>query len=303
MDKKALISTAGAYVLWGFLPLYWQLLSGYSALFVLANRIIWSAIFTITLLAINKSLPALKATLKNKNMMKFLVPASIFVTINWGIYIYAVSSGMVQDASFGYYINPLFVGAFGILLFKERCTKYDLIAFALALTGVIYLIVQFGRIPYISLALGLSFTLYGACKKTLHMDSTLSVAIETLLFTPIALLFLIFSDVGKNAIGSLQPVHISLLIIGGMLTSIPIMLYTGGVNALPFLTVGFFQYISPTLMLIISFLQGESFQKTRIIGFVFIWIALIVFSVGMVKKYRDQKREDNNISGSPVKNN
>ena len=153
MNKKAMVFTAGAYVLWGFLPIYWQLLREFSALFVLAHRIIWSLVFTVVLLTITKSLPTLKATLKNKDKMKLLVPASIFVTLNWGIYIYAVSNGMVQDASLGYYINPLIVGAFGIVLFKERCTKYDLIAFALALTGTVYLIVQLGRIPYISLAL------------------------------------------------------------------------------------------------------------------------------------------------------
>ena len=284
MNKKAFLQTLTAYTMWGLLPLYWKLLHDFSSLYVLANRIVFSCLFASFLLLIRKSLPTLITTIRNKQIMKYLIPASILVTINWGVYIYAVSSGAIQDASFGYYINPLFVSAFGILVFKERYTKYNIAAFVLALLGVVYLIIQLGRIPYLSLALGLSFTLYGACKKYAHMDSILSVAIETLLITPIAILFLIFSNTGKDSLVLMTPTYVILFILSGVLTSVPLMLYANGVNELPFVTVGFLQYIGPTLMLIISLMEGEPFHREQFIGFSLIWAALIVFSIGMTKK-------------------
>ena len=284
MNKKAFLQTLTAYTMWGLLPLYWKLLHDFSSLYVLANRILFSAVFAVFLLFIRKSLPTLITTIRNKQLMKYLIPASILVTVNWGVYIYAVSSGAIQDASFGYYINPLFVSAFGILVFKERYTKYNIVAFILALIGVVYLIIQLGRVPYLSLALALTFTLYGACKKYAHMDSILSVAIETLLISPVAILFLMFSNTGKNSIVLLTPTLLFLFLLSGVFTSVPLMLYANGVNELPFITVGFLQYIGPTLMLIISLMEGEPFHREQLIGFSFIWAALIIFTVGMTKK-------------------
>ena len=286
MNKKSLLLVLTGYVIWGLLPLYWAMLSTFDALFILATRMVWSAILTFLLLVILKKLPALKALIADKQKMKFLVPAAFVITINWGVYIWSVSSGFVMDASLGYYMNPLAVFLCGIFVFKEKCGKLELFALVLAFLGVAFSTFQYGKFPFIALTLAISFAVYGILKKFAHADALCAICTETLLVTPFALLFLLFSPVSAQAFASMTTPLLLLCICTGVATALPMTLYSQGVNHLPFVTMGFLQYISPTLMLFIGLFQGEPFSLEQGICFGFIWAGLTLFTIGMVRRHK-----------------
>jgi chloramphenicol-sensitive protein RarD len=280
-DKKSLILTVGCYVIWGAMPAYWQLLIGVNSLLVLCGRILFSLVFTTGLLAITGRMKRFRDTLFDKEAMRSLVPAALFITVNWGLYIWAVNSGHVIECSLGYYINPLIAFVLGILLFRERCTKLQLTAVALALVGVLISVVTYGDFPFISFGLALSFAAYGAFKKKAHADPLAGIAVETLLITPIALVFsLFFMMDGIQAINTVEAV---LLVGAGILTAAPLVLYARSVNHVPFVIVAFFQYISPSMMLVYGIISGETPSISQLISLCFIGLGLVVFSIALVK--------------------
>ncbi|MDL2258838.1 EamA family transporter RarD [Eubacteriales bacterium OttesenSCG-928-K08] len=291
MNKKSLLKVISGYAMWGILPLFWALLSPLDSIFVLANRLLWSALFTTALLAVTKKLPLLKQTFKDKRVMKFLIPAAIVITCNWGVYIWSVSIGHVMDASLGYYMNPLAVALCGMLVFKEKCTKLELFALLLAAAGVIFSTIQLGKFPFVALILAISFAAYGTFKKFAHADSMASVAVETIIFAPFALLFIIFSPQGAASFAAMTPGLAVLCVCTGVVTAVPMILYSQGVNDLPFAVMGFMQYISPTLMLIVGIANGEPFTWMQAISFAFIWAGLVLYSVSLVRKEKQNKLE------------
>lgn len=284
MEKKYLLSVGIGYLMWGVLPLYWALLNNLDPIFVLSNRIIWSAGFTVLLLALNKRMGMLKATFRDWKQMKFLIPAAVAVTLNWGIYIWAVNDGRVMDASLGYYMNPLFVFLCGVLIFKEKCGKLEIIALGLALAGVLISTIQFGNFPFVALSLALSFVAYGVFKRFAQADGLTSVAVETLIVMPIMLVLVIFLPTSHASMSVMTAWQVALLVGAGVVTATPLVLYSLGVNKLPFIVVGFLQYISPTCMLIIGLAEGAPFGLAQAVSFGCIWAGLIVFSIGMHKK-------------------
>ncbi|HWR23305.1 MAG TPA: EamA family transporter RarD [Feifaniaceae bacterium] len=288
-DKKSLLMVLAGYVIWGVLPLYWHALSGIDPIVILCCRILMSAVCTTLLLLVTGRLNELWAVMRNKSLMKFLIPAAISVTVNWGVYIWAVSAGHVTDASLGYYMNPLVVFLFGTLIFKERCGKMELFALLLAAAGVLLSTLQYGAFPYIAITLAVSFALYGMFKKFAHVDGTVSIAVETIVLSPAALLFLGLSPQTQAAFQTATPLQFVFLLLAGIVTAAPLIMYTQGVNGLPFITMGFLQYVCPTLMLIVGVaVMGEPFTVAQGVSFAFIWAGLILFSVGMARREKKQ---------------
>jgi len=280
--NKGISITLLCYILWGVLPVYWNLLAGFDSLFILCCRIVFAFVFMLGVLAVTGRLKAFRDTLKNKTTMRFLVPASVFITINWGLYIWAVTNGHILDSSLGYYMNPLFAFLLAVLLFREKYTKLQLVAVALAFTGVIISLIAFGSFPYIAICLAVSFATYGALKKKARADPAVSIAVESMIIAPFALIFaLVFMP---ESISTVNITDALLLIGGGALTALPLYLYAYAVNDVPFITVGFFQYISPSLALIYGLISGERLSVPRIISFAFIGLGLLVFSIALIFK-------------------
>lgn len=287
-----LLSTLACYILWGLLPLYWHILEDLDSVFILCNRIIWSAVFTIAILLITKKFGEVKAVFRDKKKMRFMIPAAITITINWGVYIWAVNAGHLLDSSLGYYMNPLVVFAIGIALFHETSGVVDWISLALATIGVLIATIAYGAFPWIAVVLALSFGLYGTFKKLAGVGGITSIAVETIMITPFAFAFLLFSPASATSIAQLTPLTTTLLLLTGIVTASPLILFTFGVNRLPLSTVGFLQYSSPTLQMIIGVLVfHEVLTQDRIIAFAFIAAALVLYTIGMVQRARKARLE------------
>jgi len=242
-------------------------------------------------LAFTGRLQTFRDTLKNKATMRLLLPASFLVAFNWGLYIWAVNNGRVLDASLGYYMNPLLAFLLAVVIFREKYSKLQIFAVALAFTGVLISLIAYGNFPVIAVSLALSFAVYGALKKKARADPAASIAVESLIITPLALIFsLLFMTENIIAVSAVDAL---LLIGGGALTAIPLFLFARAVNTVPLIIVGFFQYISPSLTMIYGLITGETLTVSRIISFAFIGLGLVVFSVALVrsKNKSDQKKK------------
>ncbi len=298
--KKGIFYGISAYVIWGFLPIYWKLLERASADVVLAHRIIWSFVFMIIFIVVTKQLTTfmkeLKKILHHKRTLFIITSASLIISANWLIFIWAVQAELVVQASLGYYINPLMSVLLGVLFLKEKLSPAQIISFILAGIGVLYLTISYGVFPWISLALAITFAVYGLLKKVVHISSTFSLAIETLIVTPIALLYLLVMFGGNlgfvNGAGS---VSVNLLLMAaGIATAIPLMLFGSSVQFIPLSMIGFLQYIAPTIMLFIGvFLNGEAFTSAHLFTFSLIWISLILYMSSSLqyKKKKETKRQ------------
>jgi chloramphenicol-sensitive protein RarD len=288
-----LLSTLACYILWGLLPLYWHALEHLNSVFILANRIIWSAVFTVGILLVSKRFGEVKAVMRDKKKMRFMIPAAISITINWGVYIWAVNAGHLLDSSIGYYMNPLVVFAIGIVLFHETSGVIDWIALGLATIGVLIATIAYGAFPWIAVVLALSFGVYGTLKKLAGVGGLTSIAVETLLLLPLALLFVAISPESHASIAALTPLTTVLLFLSGIVTASPLILFTFGVNRLPLTTVGFLQYSSPTLQMLIGVLVfKEVLTQDRIIAFAFIAVALVLYTIGMVQRARKLRLQE-----------
>lgn len=280
--KIGIIYALLAYLLWGFLPIYWSSLNEVNAGTVLAQRVIWSFIFlSLIILLTNQTKPFLKAAfliLKSKKTILTLFTASIVISINWLIFIWAVQNNFVIQTSLGYYINPLISVVMGILFLKERLSLAQGLAIGLAAISVLYLTFSYGVFPWISLVLAFSFATYGLLKKFIVINSIYSLTIETLFITPIALIFLMFFNQASPNLIEFPTLIIWLLIGGGVVTAVPLILFGKAVQELSLSFIGILQYLAPTIMLLLGiFLYGEAFTKSHLISFAFIWLALILY--------------------------
>ena len=276
-----------SYTVWGLFPLYWWLLKDIAPMEVLAHRILWSFVF-MYLFCVFWKRKSLRPVFKDKKQTLKLALCGGIISINWGLYIWAVSNGHVVDASLGYYINPLLNVLLGVLFFKERLNKAQIIAVVLAFSGVAYFSYEHGSLPWISLVLGLSFAVYASIKKTLTIGSLQGLTVETLLVMPVALLYLSFLFVEhENAIFAVSPLITTLLITAGMVTALPLFWFGIAANKIPLSTIGFLQYISPTLQLLIGItLFGEAFTTAHVVCFCCIWAGLLLYSGDMIGRFR-----------------
>ncbi|MFG6119723.1 EamA family transporter RarD [Thalassobacillus sp. B23F22_16] len=290
-NKLGVIYTGGAYVLWGFLPIYWKLVQEVPPIAILGHRIVWSFVFMIGVILIwrkwNMFRSEIKRTWKNKKSALGITFASIAISINWLTYIWAVNSEHVVEASLGYYINPLVSILLGMIFFKETFNRPQWLAFILAAAGVAYMTINFGSVPWLALMLAFSFGIYGLLKKTVDLNAIFGLTIETLIMTPIAAIYLL--SLPQANWGSIDWLSItSLLLFGaGVATAIPLLLFAAGAKRIPLSMVGFLQYIAPTIMLIIGvFLYNEPFTHVHLVSFLFIWSGLLIYTYARVKRLR-----------------
>lgn len=269
-----------AYSTWGLLPVYWKFLGSVSAVEVLSHRMIWSAVFLVAILVVQRRLPDLVALLKSPRQVLVLLLTASLLSFNWGLYIYGVNSDRVVEASLGYYINPLVTVLLGFVFLKERLYRGQQVAVALAVVGVGYFIWQLGTVPWIALALAISFAFYGLLRKVVAVAPLVGLAVETLLITPITLLFVGWLSItGQGHFGASLP--ITLLFIGaGVATSMPLLWFNNAAKRLKLATLGFFQYLAPSLSLLLGvFVYGEPFTPVHVVTFSCIWVALLLYSV------------------------
>ncbi|SOC37169.1 EamA family transporter RarD [Ureibacillus acetophenoni] len=291
-EKKGVIYALTAYVIWGAFPLYWKLLEHVESLEILINRVIWSFIFTTIFILLLKQrkhlIQDIKSLWENRKLFFALLSASLVITCNWYLYIWAVNHDHVVDASLGYYINPLITVLFGVIFFKEKLSKAQLSAVIVAFIGVLIMTIGYGQVPWIALLIALSFATYSALKKKITLEATRGLAIETLLILPIAIGYYIYLLSSSET--SLLQVNLTtdlLLILGGIVTAVPLVLFSKGAQRIPQYLIGFFQYFTPTVALIIGVvLYNEPFTTTDLIAFIFIWIAVIIFAASTITEIR-----------------
>ncbi len=286
IDKLGLVYALSGYAAWGFFPLYWRLLAHVDALQILSCRIVFSLALVWVILSI-RGKAAWPLLLKERKVFFSLLFSALLIGINWGLYIWAVNSGHTVEASLGYYINPLVSVALGLIFFRERLTALQWVAVAFALCGVILAGIRAGGIPWISLALALSFGLYGLAKKRLALDSLSALAAETLMLAPLALVLLGFRGFQENLALFLNAQTAALLILAGLVTALPLLWFAQGARRLPLSTLGFTQYISPSIQLCIGiFVFKESFSTAQLLAFSLVWLGLALYSMSFFIKAR-----------------
>lgn len=277
-----------SFIAWGFLPVYWKLLDDIPADEILAQRIFWSFLFVGGILLFRSGAGKLRETLKDGNNLRNVLLCAFFITINWGTYIWAVNSGNILQSSMGYYINPLMVVLLGMTVLKERLNVFQYVSIGFAAAGVAVITVQFGGVPWIALLLAASFALYGLFKKLLKAEALVGLALETTVLVPLALGYILYKLItGSSALYSVSAGTLVLLALSGAATAIPLLWYAMGAARVKLSTMGFLQYISPTISLFLGiFIYGEKFTKTHLLSFSFIWAGLVIYSFSNMEAVR-----------------
>lgn len=295
--KRGPLCVLGCYVLWGSLPAFWKLLNHLNSLYVLGNRIVWAMIFTGLFLAVRGRLKTpVQAAFGNKRELVRLIAASCAITLNWGVYIWAAGHGHMLDSSLAYYLNPILTVLLGMLVFHERLSGLQWLAVAVAFSGIVIAVIRYQRIPGVALIVGGSFAVYGAIKKTVKSEAAVSTFVETLVMSPIFFLLILFMDrQGSGAVGTLQGWQWLLLPVAGVVTTVPLVLFSAGMKTTSMALAGVLMYVNPTLQLLLSvWLYGEEFTTTHAILFCFVWCALVLYMLSDVLERHKQrtKKED-----------
>jgi chloramphenicol-sensitive protein RarD len=287
---KGTITTGAAFFLWGILPTYWKTLNHVSSIQILAHRIVWSLVFVILLLSIQGNWKEAKKVISSYPNVRIFLVTSFLIGGNWLTYIYAVNSNQIVEASLGYFINPLFIVFLGIVFLRERLNVWQIIAVVLAFIGVLFLTIQYGRMPWIALVLALTFGTYGLLRKTAKAESMVGLLCETGVLTPIALVYLVILGLRGSGAFGISGLWTDLLMAGaGVVTAGPLILFAYGARRIQYSTVGFLQYISPTGMLLVGvFLYKEPFTQTHGISFGFVWLAITIYAISSFVSYRNQ---------------
>jgi chloramphenicol-sensitive protein RarD len=286
-NKLGLLFGVSAYSLWGAFPLYWPLLEPANALEIVSHRAVWTLVFCFIVLAATKALKSTLATLKRPKVAAKLFLTSVLISINWLVYIWATNNGHVVEASLGYYINPLIIIGFGVLLLKEKMRPLQWVAVSIASIGVLVLTIDYGRLPWIALTLAISWGSYGLIKKQLGLGALEGLAIETFISAFFYLGYLIYiGNQGTGQFGHSWGLTI-LLMSAGAVTAIPLLLFNGSTNRLPFTTIGLLQYITPTLQFSVGvWVRHEDMPTARWAGFLIIWVALTALAIDLIKSSR-----------------
>jgi chloramphenicol-sensitive protein RarD len=280
-------------VLWGILPIYWKSLEAIDPILILFYRILLAFFYALFLgLCIYKR-QGLLEPLKRKGIIGTFFFAGLLISLNWGIYIWAVNSGYLIQTSIGYYIEPLIVGIFGVAFFKERLNAYKMAAFLFACAGVAVILVYYRQIPGIALTLAISFATYAAIKKRYQLDAVLALLYETMFLVPFAFGMILYYEItGKGAFTTAEPYQWGLLALAGVLTGTPLLLFAMAANRVSLITLGVTEYISPSLTLLLGiFLYHEKFEGAQMVTFALIWIGLAVFTAGEIKESRKAIKE------------
>lgn len=292
--RQGMVSALMCSFFWGILPIYWHWLRPIDSSVIIFYRIVLVAAVSLIGALIFHSREEILAPLKDKKMMAKYAIAGILITANWSIYIWAVNADFVIQTSIGYYIEPLMVCVFGIVLFKEKLSRYKMIALIMAAAGVTAVIAYFREIPMIALGLALTFAIYAAAKKSFSLPPMISLLYETVFLLPIALGVIIYLEAtGRGALSVGEPFKFALLMLCGLFTALPLGLFANAARKLNLFVVGLTEYISPTLSLFIGiFLFKEPFESVQLVAFAIIWVGLIFFSYGEYKESKERKAGD-----------
>jgi chloramphenicol-sensitive protein RarD len=279
-STKGTICTITAFFLWGIFPTYWKALQHVSSTQILAHRVVWSLVFVLVLLSIQRRWNEAKSVISFYPNVSIFLVTSFLLGGNWLIYIWAVNSNQIVEASLGYFINPLVNVCLGMVFLRERLYRSQFISVAIAFVGVLFLTLQYGRLPWIAFTLALTFGTYGLLRKTAKAESMVGLLFDTGFLAPIALLYLLFLAAhGSGALFSINLGTDVLLIEAGVVTAVPLLLFAYGARRIQYSTVGFLQYIAPTGQLLVGvLLYKEQFTRTHAISFGLVWVALLLYS-------------------------
>ncbi|MCK0106544.1 EamA family transporter RarD [Marinobacter sp. S0848L] len=277
--SKGVAYGLAAYTMWGSFPLYFALFEGIPAWEVLIHRVVWSCVFLAVVISLLKRWTPVKTALKSPKRLGFVLGCAIFIALNWGIYIYAVETRQVMQASLGYFLTPLVNVAMGLLILGERISRLQVAAVVLAAVAIVYQIVLLGVLPWITLALAFSFGTYGLMRKKVDLDGLSGLFVETLLLLPLGLLALAWLSAQELSHLTDSTRSALLLMSSGIVTAIPLLAFAGAARRLRLSTVGFLMYINPTLQFLIAmYVFHEPLGTEKLVSFVMIWVALAIYS-------------------------
>ena len=288
-----------AYCIWGVAPIYFKLVGHVQPLEIIAHRVTWSAILLMAVLALSGKLGELRLPLKS---LGWLLLSAMLLACNWLIFVFAVLNDQIIDTSLGYFINPLVSVFLGIFFLGERLRPLQWLALSTAFLGVMIQLVVLGHLPLISLALAFSFGFYGLIRKNLNLPAVSGLALETLIILPFALGYLVWQQAqGALAFSNLSLETDLLLVLGGVVTSLPLLFFAGAVTRLSLTTVGIFQYLAPSLTLLLAVLYFEEpFNRVQFATFFCVWVSIVIFTTEALgyhrKHYRDHARASNDAS-------
>ncbi|BBM63393.1 chloramphenicol resistance permease RarD [Vibrio alfacsensis] len=290
--KQGVLLAIGAYTMWGIAPIYFKSIADVSPLEILSHRVIWSFFLLAALLHFGRRWRSVYSVIKDKTKVTYLLFSSVLIGANWLIFIWAVNTNHMLDASLGYYINPLINVLLGMVFLGERLRKLQWFAVTLAACGVLVQLFVFGSVPIVAIALAMSFGFYGLLRKKVSLDAQTGLFIETAVLLPAAFIYLLFiaNTPTSNMLDNPWQIN-SLLIAAGVITTLPLLCFTGAATRLKLSTLGFFQYIGPSLMFLLAVLiYGEPFSADKAITFAFIWGALAVFSFDGLSNNRKSRK-------------
>jgi len=282
--RSGLIAGIIAYLMWGFFPVYFKITGEVPPLEILSHRVVWAIPFAAVIILLRKQWPQVRRAVANKKTLGALILAALFIAFNWGLYIWAVQHNQIMQASLGYYINPLIFVLVGVVSFGEKLSRLQLIAVALATIGVIILTFYGGQFPWIALSLALSFTAYGVIRKRTDVGSLPGLFIETcVLFLPSLVYLVWLQGQGNLHFTNTSPDMMVLLILAGPLTVLPLVAFAYAARRLRLSTIGFLQFIGPSLQFLMAVLYGERLTTGVLLCFIFIWIAAALFTWDAVR--------------------
>ena len=278
--------------MWGLFPLYWPLLEPTPAIQILAHRMLWSLVFVAGVLAVRRRWQFAAALRRDRRRLGLLTVAAVLVSVNWGIYIWGVNAGHVVETSLVYFVNPLVSIALGVLVLKEKLRRVQWVAVAIGTLAVAVIAFDYGRLPWIALALAFSFGGYGLVKKLAATPALESMAVETAVMAPPALLFLVVMELqGSGSFGHVAIGTDLLLVAAGAVTAIPLLCFAAGTRRVPLTVMGLLQYVTPVLQFAVGvYVRHEPLPTSELIGFGLVWVALLVLAASEIAQWRRRAR-------------
>ncbi|MBK8935710.1 MAG: EamA family transporter RarD [Chloroflexi bacterium] len=293
MKNKGIWYGIIAYTMWGVFPIYWKTIKHVPALQTLSHRMVWSFVALLIVLTVAQRWRWVAPVLRQpKTLLTFLLTATL-LSVNWLVYIWAVNAGFIVESALGYFINPLVNVLLGMIFLRERLRPWQAIAVIIAASGVIYLTITYGALPWIALTLAFTFGIYGLLRKTAVLNSLEALSLETAwMFLP-AFVYLTAQQVNGTAVlGHTTAVTNILLVGAGFITVLPLLLFGAAARRVTLITLGILQYIAPTLQFLIGvFVYKEPFSHTQLIGFSVIWLALVIYTGDAIVRHRQRQRQ------------
>ena len=286
--QKGIIFAIGAYISWGLGTIYFKMLTNVPAKEMLSHRILWSFLLLGFIIVVSKRLPILKTMLQNPQKLMMLICSGALIACNWFVFIWAIGNDQLLEASLGYYINPLLTILLGLAFFKERLSRLQWMSLVLAFTGVMIQIIMVGTLPWISLTLAVTFSVYGVIRKKANVDSFAGMLIEIAAFFPVAVYYLFINDnsISGDLLHNASSLNM-LLMMAGIITTTPLILFSAAASRLNLSALGFLQYITPSMIWLLAvFVYHEPVTQNMLVTFCFIWAALVCFSFDGLYQHR-----------------